>query len=218
MINGKAELILDNATYLMEKNSFAVIKSFDLHSFNALSDKNIYLIIILPDKLTNSLSYLNIETKVFESSNSLKKIIKLNSTFQSLDYNYQFVYFQLIAEVIKTHYITTQSEKSPLSIEIVDYISQNIASDLTLDNVAIACKTNRSYVSRVINKHSGTNFNSYINKIRISNFIEEYLNNKDINIEHLSYKVGFNSPRTFYRAFLSQIKCTPSEYFNKLTH
>ena len=77
--------------------------------------------------------------------------------------------------------------------------------DLTLEELAQAIGTNRSYLSQYFSRQ-GITYNIYINNLRINHFIsrcrELTAAGQDIPIQQLSLESGFGSYRTFSRAFL----------------
>lgn len=87
--------------------------------------------------------------------------------------------------------------------------------ELTLEKVANRLNTNRSYVSRAINKYSGQGFFNYINTYRI-NEATRILSESDIPLKQLCDDVGFLSTSTFYRAFQKETGCSPSRYRSEL--
>ena len=54
-------------------------------------------------------------------------------------------------------------------------------------------------------------FNDYINSLRVSNACKHLLNS-DRSVTEISEIVGFNTLRTFNRAFFKQMGVTPSQY------
>ena len=54
-------------------------------------------------------------------------------------------------------------------------------------------------------------FNDYINSLRVSNACK-LLRKTDLSITEISERVGFNTLRTFNRAFSKQMGMTPREY------
>ncbi|MBO7311046.1 MAG: helix-turn-helix transcriptional regulator, partial [Clostridia bacterium] len=70
------------------------------------------------------------------------------------------------------------------------------------------------YVSHIMSNKLKMGFNDYINSIRVSNACK-YLRKTDKSITEISGIVGFNTMRTFNRAFLKQTGMTPSEYREK---
>ena len=67
------------------------------------------------------------------------------------------------------------------------------------------------YVSHVMHEKLNVGFNEYVNSLRVSNACI-YLLKTDMSITEISDAVGFNSIRTFNRAFAKQMKVSPSEY------
>ena len=57
-------------------------------------------------------------------------------------------------------------------------------------------------------------FNDYINSLRVSNACKHLLKT-DLSITEISEIVGFNTLRTFNRAFVKQMGITPSDYRTK---
>ena len=80
-----------------------------------------------------------------------------------------------------------------------------LENDLTLQMLAQAMGTNRSYLSQYFSRKSVT-YNTYINSLRINYFIsrcrELSAAGQDIPIQQLALESGFGSYRTFSRAFL----------------
>lgn len=210
----KGELIIntDLNSFHLSAGDIAVIKPFELHSFKEL-EKNTYLLIILPDRISLKLSSHNISTRRFENpGGDEKKLLMLYRTFLNVSHDYLWQYYKLAAEIIKKLYkLNTPFSGSNI---VLDYIHGNFKDDITLTKVASACMSNRSYVSKAVNELTGCHFNSYINKLRISCFLDMF-SSEDYNttIESVSEKCGFNNPRTFYRAFFNELRCTPTEYF-----
>ena len=112
----------------------------------------------------------------------------------------------------------TQAEQptvDPISIDI-DQMEQllkercvatqlYLENDLTLQTLAQAMGTNRSYLSQYFSR-KGFTYNTYINSLRINYFIsrcrELSAAGQDIPIQQLALESGFGSYRTFSRAFL----------------
>ena len=82
-----------------------------------------------------------------------------------------------------------------------------LEKDLTLQTLAQAVGTNRSYLSQYFSR-KGITYNIYINSLRINLFIsrcrELAAAGQDIPIQQLALECGFGSYRTFSRAFLQR--------------
>lgn len=117
---------------------------------------------------------------------------------------------------------TTSAKKSNICQEEVLYSQiQNLMqkeklycdNDISLVKLAERLGTNRTYVSKVINTCTGTNFLGYINKLRIDR-AEALLSDPgyDKPLKVLSDELGYNSLSVFYRAFQRQTGVSPSKY------
>ncbi|OFX86911.1 MAG: hypothetical protein A2W99_04140 [Bacteroidetes bacterium GWF2_33_16] len=89
--------------------------------------------------------------------------------------------------------------------------------DITLPKLAYSIETTPNKLSQVINEKYNLNFFDFINKYRITEFINllnDPLNN-DAKIMGLAYDCGFNSKSAFYNFFKKETSFTPTEYRNK---
>lgn len=85
--------------------------------------------------------------------------------------------------------------------------------DVSLDKLAERLATNRTYVSRVVNKYAGVSFSSYINIKRIQE-ATKILENPDcqISIKVLADELGYGSSSSFVHKFSKEIGCPPAKY------
>jgi AraC-like DNA-binding protein len=87
-------------------------------------------------------------------------------------------------------------------------------SSISLQTIAERFKLSEGYVSQLINKHSNTNFSTYINNLRIveAQRILTDNNYKNYTIIAIALESGFNSKSAFYNAFKKHTGTTPLEY------
>lgn len=93
-----------------------------------------------------------------------------------------------------------------------------LKSNLTLNMLSKKCSTNSSYLSRLINLEYHTNFNNFINELRIREAQKMMTDEKyqAYSIEGLSSVVGFKSKSVFNTAFKKYTGVTPSYYLEYL--
>ena len=94
---------------------------------------------------------------------------------------------------------------------IMNYCAQNFDKDLTLDTLEHDLHLNKYYISHIINNKLHIRFNEYINSLRVSSACA-HLEKSELTVTEISEAVGFNTLRTFNRAFMKQIGCTPTQY------
>jgi len=83
---------------------------------------------------------------------------------------------------------------------------------LTIEDLAHAIYSNKSYVSRSIKNCSSDNFCTYINRLRIQYAIEEFKKDPGMKISSLAMVSGFRTVQTFTNAFKDIMTETPTEW------
>lgn len=88
-----------------------------------------------------------------------------------------------------------------------------LIADLTLGMLSDKTKIPANQLSQVFAQVYHSNFNKIINRHRID-YAVKLLNNTEhkLSIDEISLMSGFNSRSSFYRAFRSVFKMTPSQY------
>ena len=86
-------------------------------------------------------------------------------------------------------------------------------SNLTLQDLAQALNTNRTYVSNYLSQMRGQTFYDYINQLRIERVsLPMMREHPEYKLEHVAKESGFASISTFRRAFIKLTGQTPSQY------
>lgn len=86
---------------------------------------------------------------------------------------------------------------------------------LKLSDIACMANTNRTYASEYFN-HAGETFYDYINRLRVE-YAKTLLADTDKKIDDIAADSGFNSRRSFHRAFVAYECKTPVEYRKNTT-
>ena len=94
---------------------------------------------------------------------------------------------------------------------ILNYCTLNFNFELTLDDVADGLHLSKYYISHLFNKKLGIGFNAYLNRLRVNKSCD-LLENTDKKIVDIVQEAGFNSIRSFNRAFTQIMNMTPSDY------
>ncbi len=91
---------------------------------------------------------------------------------------------------------------------------------ITLALLATQFGTNTNYLSKIINQQKGSNFTTYLNKLRVNYTLILLQENEIIrkyNIAAIAKEVGFNSSESFSKAFFRETQLNPSYYIKELT-
>ena len=152
----------------------------------------------------------------------VKTIYYFVSVGCSLGIAYMELFVRLIGvptqnkEVPEPEMVTTQRKASPLSDRLIYHMESTGAyrdPDLSIASLSAALHTNRTSLALAIHNLGYESFNTYINLLRIHDFIEQVKNGKSDNFQHAFYTAGFRSRATAIRNFRHVTGTTPSLYF-----
>lgn len=93
--------------------------------------------------------------------------------------------------------------------EILQFIESNYREDINFEDAAKRVNISPFYFSRLFKRISGMNFKAFLNNIRIDK-AENIILNSSKPIVDIAFECGFNSIRTFNRAFRTIKGYTPS--------
>jgi len=92
-------------------------------------------------------------------------------------------------------------------------------SDMSIALLASQMDTNTKYLSDVINRHKGKNFNAFINELRINYIIEKIKDNPvyfNYKVSYLATECGFSSHSSFATVFKSVTGISPTAFMDFL--
>ena len=91
-----------------------------------------------------------------------------------------------------------------------------LVTDYQLQDLANSLYTNRSYLSKTINRFSGKNFRAYVNYYRVMYAMELFRANMSLRIIDLALLSGFRSESSFLNNFRSVMGEAPSIWCARL--
>ena len=94
---------------------------------------------------------------------------------------------------------------------VIDYIGENYAYDITLEDAASYSGFSKFHFSRLFKEYMGCTFYDYLINQRIK-ATEVLLTRDDLSITDIALQSGFSSISTFNRTFKLKKGCTPGEY------
>lgn len=101
----------------------------------------------------------------------------------------------------------------PYIEKAVQYIQDNYAEKITIQDIADHVRIHPSYLSSIFRKSLNQSVNSYINFHRI-NIAKQLLRNGDTSITDIALQTGFYDAQHFLKTFKKNTGFTPSEYRN----
>ncbi|MBO7306043.1 MAG: helix-turn-helix transcriptional regulator [Bacteroidales bacterium] len=84
--------------------------------------------------------------------------------------------------------------------------------DIKVQDVASLIGTNKTYLSRALNRRLSKNFSQFVNTYRIKDVCEAFINNPNTDIRDIADNYGFNSHSNFSIVFKCIVGYTPSDW------
>ena len=108
----------------------------------------------------------------------------------------------------------TDRKESPgmdLAARVSAYLENHFRENITLSSLARALYVSPYSVSRIFASAFRTNFNGYLNDIRVE-YVCEMLRRTDKSVTEIYEDAGFESQRTFNRAFRERMRMSPRQF------
>ena len=224
--SGHTKVSIDSLEYDVYGGDIVISFPNQIHAFQTMERESYILLKFNPDLMPDLLRLL---TSTIPVSNVLKGGAK-DEELAQLIRKISHVYYgdELYKEPILHGYLLAFFGKLLQKLElrdvqsgdyravgmILNYCNSNFDKELSLSVLEKELHLNKYYISHIMSNKLNIGFNDYINSIRISNACK-LLVKSDLTVTEICEAVGFNTLRTFNRAFSKQMECTPSEYRRK---
>lgn len=218
-IKGKSYAYIDQTKYEINEGDIFIVFPNQIHYYEDYSQGEYFILVFSPDILfeLKSLIYNKLPDKYVLENPSYKNATSLLSKIKEINGEYSRtaivgIINELIADLLSKMNLSPRikTETSILQ-DVLNYCSENFASNITLEDLAKALHTNKYHISRLLNSNLGINFNTYINRLRILSACN-LLKETSKSITDISGDVGFGSIRSFNRAFSQIMNTSPLQY------
>lgn len=221
IIKGKGTTICNGTNHTVSDGDMILTFPNQIHHHIGYENGEYILLIIKPSQL---LAYANI----FFDGEPTSPVIHIK---EGEDDNILFLLKTALTEYLRDGYstviegyITTMFgkllrhydiQKKDVSrnkvMQILNYCQKKYKEPLSVDDVASALSISRSTVSHTFSNQLKIGFCDYVNMLRLTD-ARAYLRNTDMSIIDIAQSVGFETIRTFNRAFLKDRGISPSQY------
>ncbi len=134
------------------------------------------------------------------------------------DYIVKPVDFNVLEETLKNAAQKINEKRSaPYDIieDIKEYVAKNIEKDISLTQASNYLSMDYSYFSKYFKQMTGQSFSRYVMSEKMK-YCEKLMQQSNIKIHELAYKMGYNNASNFSRAFYKYTGKWPTEYKNKM--
>lgn len=218
ILEGSLKVGINERSRLLEKGELAVSFPNDIHSYSTPASSKAMIAIFTPEIINGffgSKQELTLENPYFTSDEKVHELFELLfEEFKGL--NNEFVVKGLLYTIfgkLETQFAFKNKKyvyDNTIQL-ILKYIEGHFTQKLTLDRLAKELGFSKFYISRLFKSKIGYQFNEYINNLRV-NLAQSLLTETDLSILNVAYECGFDSQRSFNRAFFSLLSQTPSEF------
>lgn len=133
-------------------------------------------------------------------------------SFEMLRGNFKIIFSGYLNKIQAT--VTNQEKKS--IIHVKEYIEKHYKEDLNLQILAAEIHMNPYYFNAFFKKHTGENFKTYVNKVRMRHAIALLLGT-NMKTYEIAEATGYKDPRTFTDVFYKIYQDTPNSYRKRVS-
>ena len=219
---GKTRAWVDNHSYEMGAGDIIVVFPNQVHRFETLEREQYVLLKFSPDMLPelvhtfHKIPSSNLLSGAANDPHLAFLIENISNTYygnapykEAILRGYLLSFFGHLLQ--KMTLVEAQSGDYHVLGTILNYCISHTAEPLSLDILERELHVSKYYISHMMSAKLRMGFNDYINSLRVSNACK-LLRKTDLSITEISERVGFNTLRTFNRAFSKQTGTTPREY------
>ena len=221
-VSGQSVAYADKNSYLLNSGDTFISFPNQIHYYNTVTPGEYIVIIFSADilsgfsaEISQSIPDKNFiaageEPELNELLEKTRRLFNQNDGYNKLRLN---GYLNIIMSLILPHFElkTANIEKNSAFYGIMDFCTHNFTEPITLDSVAEKLHLSKYYISHLINRKLGQNFNEYINSLRINEACA-LLRETDKKVSDISEEVGFGTIRSFNRSFKQITALSPAEY------
>jgi len=195
------------------KSSNTISTTVGFSSKSSIINAIAHRIIVLTPK---EREYLNDGVHLFQANlGSNKMIYKMKyDTPPDIVQESQVCLMMLLLNIIrreKNISARTKTKPSHLAERIIEYLEQNIAQKLTIEQIAADFGYSVPYIKQIFKKNTGMGIIEFFLKMKMDE-AKRMLREGKLNITQISEKLGFFNVSHFGRAFKQREGVTPREY------
>ncbi|MBQ8005767.1 MAG: helix-turn-helix transcriptional regulator [Clostridia bacterium] len=223
LLEGETLAYIDSVEYRMKAGDLCIVFPNQVHQFKTLKKEKYFLVILNPDmlpELSEEFGGRCPESSLIRSEDlpkGAKEMMRKMGEIGAEKNEYKNIILKgvlltFLGELMGHLSLTDVKSVSSHALKtVVNYCARNFSRDLSLGILEEELHISKYYISHLFSMKLKVRFNDYINSLRISDACRQ-LRQTDKTITEISECVGFNTLRTFNRAFVRQTGMSPSEY------
>lgn len=216
---GESEVYINNHRRNLRAGEMSVALSYDTHAYRTpeYSKSALFIIpIYLCEEFINTIKHKRVANPFITDKDCVAKIRGYIREIIKPDINpiklqgYIYIILGIIMDSICFERAQIPMD-TQLSSKILFYLNDNFKSNISLAQISENIGYSESYISRYFKACFNVGISRYLTVIRLKNALM-LMQEKKHQITYCALESGFNSMRTFYRAFYDELGCSPREY------
>jgi AraC-like DNA-binding protein len=219
---GSGKAVVNNKTYSFKSGDLILTFPYQIHYYPE-SEKGEYYVHAFPASVLITMSDTVNGNELLENlfhpeeggliESYLKCIIDAKEPY-AVSQRCAFLTL-ILAQLLPECRLLTLSKSSGTTLRrILEYCASHYSEELSLDTLAQQLHLNKYYISHSINQQLNMRISAFINSLRIEAACRQ-LQNTDRKVSEIAQSVGFETIRSFNRAFSEIVHMTPKEYREK---
>lgn len=223
IISGETSVTVRGESRVLQPGSLAVIFPNQIHSYTSLQPGNRAALIIcdlpltggfsetllqwhpkdpflLPEMLHSNVAFA-VQEMITEKSNGNNRAVCTALM--------QLILARVLPQM--SLHRNRSSDYQELTYQIAQYVAEHYREPLTLDVLSKQLGFSRFHLSHVFSEKIGQHFSTYLSSIR-TDCACALLSNTNLSVTEIAAESGFESQRTFFRAFQAHCGMTPLAY------
>ena len=219
VLSGTLSHTIDGTEYLLPANTVSVVMPYQVHHYAPNPQADLFIIACPPEYITEYRSLF--QDKEFSSPNlpfgeMIQRIIAdiLPTAIKDPFRLKALIYYTLSEYNASCQLIHRQSLEYDVYRRAIVYLSEHFTEPLHLETVALHIGVSAAHLSRVINSRGSSSFSDLVNSLRIFES-KRLLEQTNLPISEIAYRVGYGSLRNFNRIFQKYFSCNPRDVQKK---
>jgi len=216
VLDGEVELTLNGTKTLLTRDTFALILPNEFHAYHTPEFSHVWIGVFSADfvgEFSKMTAHKKADKPLFTCQPDVKEYLShyLITTEKQSVLLLKSALYAACSEFLSCTTLQNASDEKSFIHDIIYHISENFHKEITLKTLAEIYGYEYHYLSRQFHKVFQMNFKQFLNVYRVD-FASDQLVHTDKSITDIALSSGFQTMRTFNRAFLEQTGITPSEF------
>lgn len=211
---GKIHVASGKTDSSLSEGELLLISPYTIHSFDIDKTSEAWVAVFSDDFIASfSQSNKTVEYSKFRCDPEKEAFLKRNLFFAGKPEHYTLIACLYLAcsDCIKNAVPYDKDRDGIFMYKIIDCISKNLNSNITLESIADELGYEKHYFSSLFNKCFSMNFCGFVNMFKFESACR-LLADKALDTTYISMACGFGSVRNFNRVFKQISGMTPGEY------